>query len=177
MSLSLIAFLSAAVPPTAVYLVWPAVERLVGGALDMFGSVEVGLAGGQRDDVDTGELHFSGARVGRERRGRFDGGDSAIELQHFLNPDFRMVRATISRREPCKLYLPFRFERTAQPTLSFCRSRSITSSGTSSGSRLPYPATSLIRCDELKNRRGFENMKTVSTFGLIVLFICAICSS
>ena len=63
-------------------------ERLVGGVLDALGSVEVGLAGGQRDDVDAGELHFGGARVGSQRGGRFDGGDSAIELQHFLNPDF-----------------------------------------------------------------------------------------
>ena len=72
-------------------------ERFVGRPLDVLGSVEVGLAGGQRDDVDSGELHFGGARVGSQRGGRFDSGDSAIELQHFLNPnsksDARGVRS------------------------------------------------------------------------------------
>ena len=89
------------------------VERLDGGPLDVLRRVEVGLAGGQRDDVDSSELHFGGARVGGQRGGRFDSGNSAIELQHFLNPILKVMRAALGRRDEVRLYLSRRLERTA----------------------------------------------------------------
>jgi len=48
----------------------------------MLGRVEIRLTGGQRDHVDSRELHFGRARVSGKRCGRFDSGDSAVKLQH-----------------------------------------------------------------------------------------------
>ena len=62
-------------------------ERAARGFLDAFGSVEVGLAGGQRNDVDAGGPQFGRAGVGRQRGRRLDRGYSAVELEHLQVPD------------------------------------------------------------------------------------------
>jgi hypothetical protein len=63
--------------------------------LDMLGSIEIRFTGGQRDDVDSGRLHFGGARLGGHRGGRFDCSDAAIELDHGASPALSGERAPI----------------------------------------------------------------------------------
>src|SRR6185437_7239428 len=59
------------------------VECAAGGVLDAFRGVEVGLAGGERDDVNAGGLEFGGAGFGGHRGRGFERGDTAIELDHY----------------------------------------------------------------------------------------------
>jgi hypothetical protein len=75
------AFFRLGVPPTAVYLVKPGVDRGDGGILDVLRRVEIGLADAKTDDVVALGLQLRGARGDRQGGGGLDVLDATGEFQ------------------------------------------------------------------------------------------------